>query len=117
MTTRKACANMPRRRCWKLRISIRRRLGVEGLVGTMRKSRYLKKIRGYLLLASVVVLSRGIETSAALEGRAVASDANSLIRTTHHDNLDVLPAGPLPPNPAELVGGFLGLTKASFNFV
>ncbi|NLX04838.1 MAG: polysaccharide biosynthesis tyrosine autokinase [Phycisphaerae bacterium] len=36
-----------------------------------------------------------------LVGRASASN---LIRPTQHDNLDVLPAGPLPPNPAELLG-------------
>lgn len=32
------------------------------------------------------------------------ADPQSLIRKTQHENLDVLPSGPLPPSPAELLG-------------
>jgi capsular exopolysaccharide synthesis family protein len=32
-------------------------------------------------------------------------DPESLILKTQHQNLDVLPSGPLPPNPAELLSG------------
>jgi len=31
-------------------------------------------------------------------------DPDTLIKKTHHENLDILPAGPLPPNPSELLG-------------
>ncbi|NLE29996.1 MAG: polysaccharide biosynthesis tyrosine autokinase [Phycisphaerae bacterium] len=58
------------------------------------------------------VLVHAFEIKNAAEGLSNIlighKDPASLIQKTQHQNLDVLPAGPLPPNPAELLsGGYL----------
>jgi capsular exopolysaccharide synthesis family protein len=56
---------------------------------------------------SVLVQAFGIKNPAeGLSNILIGhKDPESLILKTQHQNLDILPAGPLPPNPAELLSG------------
>lgn len=52
-------------------------------------------------VASMFKMRNDVGLSSYLMGRA---GANEIIKNTHHRNLDVIPGGPVPPNPLDLLG-------------